>query len=231
MTEDPETTEATPKLATLRPRDTSAAKESSVRYSRLVDRLRWVLPVVVLIGLGLLLVWPMWHANTISAVMVDNVPNLMVENLNLTGVDERNQPYALTAERALQAVNKTNLVDLEKPKGELSLQNGAWMAAQANQGRLDQKTKRLWLGGQVEIFHDKGYRFVSEEMNVDLAKSTAWGEQPVVIQSDFGKIEGTGFRLLDGGKTLVINGPAKMKLDLPKLRRSDKQNINHSRAR
>ena len=210
------------RLGSLRPRDTAQARAHSARYSRIVDYLRWVLPVLVVLGLGALIAWPMWESGHVSAVMVDSVPNLMIEKLNLTGTDERNQAYSLTADRALQAANTRNLVDLEKPRGELSLQSGAWVAGQADRGRVDQATKKLWLGGNVELFHDEGYRFFSQEMNVDLPKSTAWGDQPVVIQSTFGTIEGAGFRLLSGGQTVIVTGPARAKLDLQRLSRSGK---------
>lgn len=231
------TTDPTPepknegRLGKLKPRDTRAAKAHSARYTRNVDLLRWLLPVIIIVGLGVLLLWPMWQANRISAVMVDEIPNLMIESLNLTGVDEKGHPYALTADRALQAANTKNLIDLEKPKGEQTLEGGSWVAAHADRGRLDQNTKKLWLGGNVEIFHDKGYRFLSQEMNVDIPKSTAWGDQPVLIQGSFGQITGTGFRLLDGGKSIIVTGPATAKLDLQRMGRPDKDNFNTSPSR
>ncbi|MGE4351226.1 MAG: LPS export ABC transporter periplasmic protein LptC [Bdellovibrionales bacterium] len=223
--------EKSERLGQLRPRDTRAARNRSIRYTRFVDIMRWALPVTVLVGLGLLLFWPIWHTNRVSAVVVENVPNLMVENLNLTGVDEKGQPYALTADRALQAANTKNLVDLEKPRGEMTMTGGAWVALHADQGRLDQNTKKLWLGGHVEIFHDKGYRFSTQEMNVDIPQSTAWGEQPVEIQGSFGEIHGQGFRFLEGGHTLVVTGPATARLDLRALGRPDKDNLNTSPSR
>ena len=227
----PDTTDNGPRLGRLKPRDTSAVKAQSQRYSRTIDRLRWILPVIVVLGICVLLFWPMWQANRISAVMVENVPNLMIESVNLTGQDEQGQPYALTADRALQAANTKNLVDLDKPKGELTLKEGAWVAVNANQGRLDQTTKKLWLGGNVELFHDGGYRFTTNEMNVDITESAAWGSQPVLIQGDFGQVEGKGFRLLDGGKSFIVTGPAKARLDLQQMGRPDKDNFNTSPSR
>ncbi|MFA6279369.1 MAG: LPS export ABC transporter periplasmic protein LptC [Bdellovibrionales bacterium] len=218
-------------LATLRPRDTSRAKADSQGYSRFVGLLRWVLPVTVLLGIVLLLLWPMWNSNIVSLTVVDNVPNLMVEKLNLNGLDAKSHPYTLTADRALQAATSKNLIDLEGPKGELALDNGAWLDGRADRGCLDQNTKQLWLGGNVEFFHDKGYRFSSSEMNVDMPKGLAWGTQPVVINGNFGVIRGAGFRALDSGRTIVVTGPATATLDLQERPRSDKPNVNHSPSR
>ena len=218
-------------LGRLRPRDTSAAKTHGAAYSRVVARLRWGLPVAALIGLAALVLWPLWQAHKVSLVMVKNIPNLMVEKLNLTGLDQNNQPYSLTADRALQAANAKNLVDLENPKGEISLNNGTWIAGHAALGRLDQAAKKLWLGGGAEFFHDQGTRFASNEMNVDFGKNIAWGGQPVVIQGSFGTIEGGGFRVLEGGSTFIVTGPARAKLRLQGGHPSGKPNINTSKAR
>ncbi len=235
MTQPPSTMEPCEEkdavLATLRPRDTSRAKADSHGYSRFVSLFRWLLPITVLFGLALLFLWPLWSSNSISLTVVDNVPNLMIEKLNLNGLDAKNNPYTLTADRALQAANNKNMIDLEAPKGELALEGGAWLDGRADQGRLDQSTKQLWLGGHVEFFHDKGYRFSSSEMNVDIPKGLAWGGQPVVINGNFGVIRGAGFRALDSGRTIVITGPATATLHLQESRHSDKPNINHSPSR
>lgn len=222
MSESLDQAPADKRLARMRLRNTTGMAENTRKYSRLVDRLRWGLPLVAALGLGLLVFWPSWQANQLSAVMVDNVPNLMIEKLNLTGLDEKNHPYALTADRALQAANTKNLIDLDKPKGELGLEGGAWIALRADKGRIDQEAKKLWLGGNVELFHDAGYRFASPEMNADIKSSTAWGAKPVQIQGRFGEINGSGFRVLEGGKTIVVTGPATARLDLRSMSHSDK---------
>ena len=245
MEQDHSTTNMTGKTGTLsklRPRDTHHAKASSAGYTRFVGVLRWVLPTLIVIAMAVLILWPRWGDNTLSLTVENNVPNLMIEKLNLSGLDSKNQPYTLTADRALQAANTKNLVDLQKPKGELALEDGTWLAGHADYGRLDQSSKKLWLGGNVELFHDKGYRFSSSEMNVDMTQSAAWGEQPVVIQGGFGEIHGEGFRLLEGGKIMVITGKSSARLNLRSGAGSgkpdagpdkpeSKPNINHSPSR
>lgn len=202
-------------------------------YSRLVGRLRWILPLFVLIGLTTLTLWPMIRAQTLPSFSVERIPNLMVEHLNLTGVDDHNQAYSLRAARALQAGTgaKQSLIDLEKPEAEISLQSGAWLAGKAAYGRIDQNEKKMWLGGAVEFFHDDGYRFSTDELFVDTEKKAAWGDKPVVIQGDFGEIHGQGFRLLDSGDIFVVTGPCDAKLDLQALKRTDKPSSKDSSSR
>jgi len=222
-----------PRLGRLHPRDTSEAKSSSVAYSRLVGRLRWILPLLAILGLVTLTLWPFLKTQTLTSFVVERVPNLMVEHLHLTGMDERNQSYSLTAARALQAsgTDNQNLIDLEKPEAEISLQSGAWVAGHAAYGRIDQTDKKVWLGGAVEFFHDAGYRFTSDEVFVDFDKKAAWGEKPVLIQGGFGEIRGQGFRLLDGGAVFVVVGPGTAKLDLQAMKRPVKPSGKDSPSR
>lgn len=221
------------RLGRLRPKDTAKAKQSGAAYSRAVGILRWVLPSLVLAGLVGLTLWPMISARHLATALVEQVPNLMVDKLHLTGLDSRNQAYSLTAVRALQAkdAKNKNTVDLEKPEAEISLQDGAWLAGKSVYGRLDQTEQKLWLGGTVEFFHDRGYRFISDEAYVDIQKNTAWGGKPVLIQGPFGEVRGEGFRLLEGGKVFLVLGPATARLDLQRRGGSDKPSGNKSTSR
>ncbi len=219
-----ETGRPSTRLEHLRPRDVRAAASKSLAYTRFVKIFRWILPLFAVVGLAVLLVWPMVREKQLAALIVERVPDLMVENLHLTGFDSRNQSYSLTAKRALQARGAANkeTVDLESPKADISLQDGVWLAGQAAYGRLDQKEKKLWLGGKVELFHDQGTHFTSDEAYIDIDKETVWGEKPVLIQGSFGEIRGNGFRLLQAGKIFIILGPATAKLDLQAMAGSDK---------
>lgn len=200
----------------LGPRDISSAAQHSRAYSRIVAIMRWALPLVVFGGLALLVIWPHVKNIGIKALIVPKIPNLMVEKLNLTGVDSKNQPYALTATRALQAGNLKNVIDLEHPKGELTLKDGGWISGGGLQGRYDQTTEKLWIGGDVELFHDKGYRFMSDELFVDIKKNIAWSEKDVLFQGPFGTIRGKAFQALEGGSVVILKGPATARLYLRK---------------
>lgn len=208
MTQNPDTH----RLESIRLRNTEGVARNSAAYSRTVSRLRWVLPGLALIAVLTLIIWPYWHAHQISVTMVDNVPNLMIENLNMTGLDAKNQPYAVTATRALQSQNNKDIIKLEDPTGKLTLENGHLVQGKALKGRLTESERKLWLGGSVVLTHDKGYRFLSEEMFVDIDKGTAWGDQPVVIEGDFGQASGKGFTLHNSGEKMIIKGPAKAKI-------------------
>jgi hypothetical protein len=54
----------------------------------------------------------------------------------------------------------------------------------------------------------------TDEAQVNLNTDDAWGDKPVLIQGGFGTIRGVGFRFLDSGHTVVVEGPATAVLSL-----------------
>lgn len=233
MTGEEEKTDASPRLGRLKPRDISRAKSRSAAASRMVGFLRWGLSGLVLAGLVSLVVLPMWKAHKMGASFESAAPNLILENLHFTGIDAKGQAYSVTAARATRAVlgENRNLVDLEKPQAEISLNSGAWLSARADRGRLDQEAKSLDLTGHVEIFHDQGVRVVTEAMTVDMARFKASGEKPIFIQGDFGRIEGAGFDLTEKGKVFKAKGPAHAVIDLRRKGASGKTSSRNGKAR
>ena len=212
----------------MRPRDTRKAVARSGTYSRFVSVLRWVLPLSALGSLVVLVAWPLVQAQKWSGAVSAIIPNLVVEKLHFTGLDAKEQPFSLDAAKALQTANTKNVIDLEKPQGEIALNNGAWVAGRANYGRFDQTSHRLWLGGDVQLYHDQGYAFATNEAQVDLTKNIAWGEKPVIIHGAFGEIHGEGFRLLDGGSSFIVTGHATAHLNLRTLSPSDKPSVGQT---
>jgi len=101
---------------------------------------------------------------------------------------------------------------LVRPQGELTLKDGTWIAVKADRGRYNDKTGKLLLLGNANLFHDKGYEFKSDEAHVDVKAGNAWGDLPVTGQGPFGEIFSRGFRLFDSGATIVFNGPAHLNL-------------------
>lgn len=210
-------------LSFIQPRETQrVVKARSTRHTSTVSWLRIGLPVIAILVLVSLILWPMIKPNTIKTAIKKNIPDLVIDNLNFTGLDSKNEPYSMRALKATRPSGSANLYDLDKPEGEITLTNGAWVYGKADRGRYDQDTRRLWLGGNVQVFHDKGYQFTTEEAQVNLNDDYAWGEKPVLIQGGFGVVHGLGFRLLDSGHIMIVTGPAHAVLNLRSEPSSDK---------
>jgi lipopolysaccharide export system protein LptC len=179
-------------------------------YSHFVKLMKVVLPLAAFGIIALLAAWPRIQGDQ-SALQRDSGELEMMRALYV-GTDTQNRPYSLTADRAVQSTTEPGVLDLVRPQGELTLKDGTWIAVKADRGRYNDKTGKLLLLGNANLFHDKGYEFKSDEAHVDVKAGNAWGDLPVTGQGPFGEIFSRGFRLFDSGATIVFNGPAHLDL-------------------
>jgi lipopolysaccharide export system protein LptC len=189
------------------------------RYSALIGVGKYMLPAIGVTVLALALLWP----NIMSSVerigrgervSAESVRNMEATNPRYVGTDEKNRPFKLEAKSAQQLPGNTERVRLVEPKGQMTLENGNWVAVSAKSGEFDQKTRILKLEGDVVVFHDANYTFRTESATVDTAKSAAWGDKPVRASGPKGTIEAQGFRVSEKGEVVTFTGRAKVVLKL-----------------
>jgi lipopolysaccharide export system protein LptC len=187
-------------------------------YSRFVALMKFLLPAVAVGLLMLVIAWPRLQPTVdrirlgIPKVDLSEASDLRMINAHYSGVDKQNRPFTITAEVARQISGKDDLLALEAPKADMTLQSGAWLAVTAETGTYQSRAQKLDLFGDVELFHDKGYEFRTDIAHVDMAAGTAEGDQPVEGQGVFGHITAEGFRLLDRGQTVVFTGKSHLVL-------------------
>jgi lipopolysaccharide export system protein LptC len=181
-------------------------------YSRQVRRLRVVLPIVGVIIIAAVLLWPKIQAqfNHPTETSADERRARMI-NGRFVGSDAHGRPYTVTYESAEQPPGG-GPVQMVNPIAELTSQNGHWLAIKADKGRYDQAAGLIDLSGHVELFHDDGYRFTTEVAHVEFNKNMAWGDRAVQGRGPKGEITARGFRVLNKGDSIVFTGPAKLLL-------------------
>jgi lipopolysaccharide export system protein LptC len=181
-------------------------------YSRLVRRLRIVLPLVAVLTVAIVILWPRIRAefNHPTQTSKEERQAKMV-NGRYVGSDSHGRPYTVTYESAQQPPGG-GPIEMVNPTAELTLQNGHWVAIKAAQGRYDQAAGLIDLSGNVELFHDDGYRFTTEKAHVEFNKNLVWGERAITGRGPRGEVVGRGFRVINNGDAIVITGPAKLLL-------------------
>ncbi len=213
--EKPEKRSTYERLDFIRPRITDrierARDQRAISFSR---RLRIWLPLLALGIIVCLFLWPVVLPNFRLSDVAKTIPDLVVDNLHFSGTSEKNEPFTLFAAQATRPSALQGIYELTKPKGDIVLNDGAWIDGRADSGRFDDVRKKLWLNGNVQIFHNKGYQVTTDEALIDLQTRDAWGDKDVLIQGNFGTIRGKGFRLLDSARSIIVTGPAKAVLSL-----------------
>src|SRR5215469_7695154 len=125
-----------PRSAAARPQASAPPLNGRVRriddrYSRRVALLKRLLPVLGLTLLTLVTIWPrlvpLLESVRLSFPMIDlrEARDLRMLNPRYAGIDRFNRPYVITAAIGRQVPNREDLMSLERPRGEMTLRNGA----------------------------------------------------------------------------------------------------------
>ncbi len=198
--------------------DIQARPQQNKWYSRFVQMMKFLLPAVALLLVGLILVWPYLRSEDLrfrlsfAALTADETEDPSMVNPRYLGIDKENQAFSITADLARKlAVGSTN-VELEMPKADIVLDDGTWLVLTAQNGVFKRLKKTLDLAGAVNLFHDSGYEFRTSKAVIDLEQGTAKSTTAVRGQGPFGDLQADGFRLIDKGKTILFTGKARLKI-------------------
>lgn len=191
-------------------------REHSTGYSHFVSLMKVLLPFIALLLIGLVIAWP--HLKLpdtkfglgFSALKIGDGADPSMINPRYFGTDERRQTFSITADLAKNLLADDRRVELEMPKADIALEDGSWLVVTASVGYFARKDEKLALEGGVNMFHDSGYEFRTDKVDVDLNSGTAFGDAPVEGQGPFGRVVAEGFRLLDKGKTIIFTGKSRL---------------------
>jgi lipopolysaccharide export system protein LptC len=180
--------------------------------------LKRLLPVLGLTLLTFVTMWPrlvpLLESVRLSFPMIDlrEARDLRMLNPRYAGVDRFNRPYVITAAIGRQVPNREDLMSLERPRGELTLRNGALVVVTAATAIYQSQAQLLDLFDDVNLVHDNGTRFVTKTAHVDVSADTAEGHDPVSGRGPSGDIDAQGFRILDKGDTIIFSGKSNLLL-------------------
>lgn len=185
-------------------------------YSLFVHWMKFLLPALATALILLVVAWPqiapdekLFQVEAIKNA-AQEAQNLNMINARFNGFDDKEQPFTVTADMTTQRPGEKNRVELQKPKADITLQDGTWLALTAKVGYYDRETELLDLVGAVDLFHDQGFEVRTETAQVDLKQGIASGNDPVQSQGPSGTLTSEGFRVLDKGDTVIFTGKSKM---------------------
>ena len=188
------------------------------RYSMFVGLMKVVLPAMAAALILLVIAWPQLTKDRsrftlgVANLGQDQIETLSMLNARYDGIDDKNRPFTLSADVATQSPRNDQIVDLELPKADMTMTDGAWLALTARAGRYNRESEQLDLAGNVSLFHDKGFELRTEYARIDLKRGIATGDQPVEGQGGAGTINAEGFRVSDRGQRILFTGRSHLVL-------------------
>lgn len=194
-------------------------RRASRAYSAWVAMLRWLVPLVVV---GLILAVFGWseidqRLNPVPdtpPIAITTEPDSVVRDPRYIGTDAADRPFSLfgSAAQGDGSLDTSETINMDNPDGEITLEDGTWLAVRAAHGRLNQRDQLLSLMGAVEIFRDDGTMVETDEVHVDLETQDAWGDEPIRVRTPGLEVVAQGFRVENGGEAVVFLGQSALVL-------------------
>lgn len=187
-------------------------------HSILVGILKLLLPLLAIVLIGLVIMWPTIE-DQVEAGPTPDTPEFQASgeaqiiNPRFTGLDDEGRPFEIEGDLAYQDINNPELIDLDNLRGTITLSEGDTARVEAQYGHFDRTKGRVELHGDVVVSHNQGAVFRTDEIMVDINTNQVWGNQPVEAASDEATVTAAGFEVQDGGATIIFRGPARMVVD------------------
>ncbi len=204
-----------PKLKSLS-RETGDVRRKDEGYSAFIRSMRITLPLIALAIITILFSWNIFKTDDMAPAKPDAktasaIGKNELLNPKFDSVDDKNQPYTITAERALQDTDGELMV-LDAPMADIVLNSGTWLAIKSRQGAFRQESQRLLLKDDVRLFHDDGYSAKTQELDVDLKAGTARTNVKITGHGPAGTLNASGMYADSKAEVLIFTGPAKIVL-------------------
>lgn len=192
-------------------------------YSRFIRKVQIALPVLALLLIALIFGTNIYEGDKIVPLEQEEVrPQIRQDigkneliNPQFESMDEKGQPFKITADKATQDSSDQNSnMLLENPSGKMDLKSGENVTLSANAGNYKQLDQYLDLNENVILTHSGGYKLTTNTLHIDLASNKAWSNEAVRVTGPEGEINANGLEASSNNETLIFKGPAKMLLTL-----------------
>ena len=186
-------------------------------YSLFVRVAKIALPVAALIIAGIVVARLSYDPQQKSLTALPQADKTTPGQVDLVsaryeGADASGRLYTLSADKASRSLSSPDVVLLEKPEADMTLEDKSWLAARAAAGIYDNAAKTLVLKGGINVFHDAGYELTLSEISIDIAKRSAVTNGPVSGKGPTGTLAAAGAEIRDGGDLVLFRGPVKLTL-------------------
>jgi lipopolysaccharide export system protein LptC len=186
-------------------------------YTYLVRFFRLLLPLVAIAIVAMVFAWPSVEEPIVTPSESDLVPQSVAKNEVLNprfeSQDSKNQPFTLTADSAVQSSDNEDIVLLDKPMADITLNSGSWIAIQSDSGVYERTDEQLMLEGNVKLYHDKGYEVQFDTLWIDMVERIATTDSKVEGYGPVGKISAGGLETSMNDNILIFKGPVKLTLN------------------
>jgi len=172
------------------------------RYSRLVALMKVALPLGALALVAAIFLSARDRGELTDIFTAEELAQLgaglRLDNPRFAGVTPKGESYVVRADWALPDSAMPRLIALERPRGEIELEDGRTVAVAAAEGELDRRRKSATLDGGVTVETSDGYRVETGRVELDFEARSARAPGSVSLDGPRGSIEAGAMRAESG---------------------------------
>lgn len=203
--------------------DVDRAVRKAGRHSVLVRIVRVVLPVGVVAGLTVLVLFTYFKPMQIFDKLPSVSGKLAVQGSKITmelpkiaGFTRDSRAYEMTAETAVQDIATPDVVDLKNLRATVELPGPNLVQISAISGVYNTKTEQLVMRDQITFATAHGYRGKLREAIVDVKKGNIVSDQPVELTLPDGLLRANRLEIVDSGDVIRFDRGVVLTLDAEK---------------
>lgn len=203
--------------------DVDRAVRSAGRHSVMVRVMRVGLPVGAVVGLTALVAVTYFKPMQVFEKLPSVAGKLGVQGSKITmelprivGFTRDKRSYELNAETAVQDITSPDIVELQKLRARLEMQDKDVVNVTANSGTYSTKADKVVLRDQVVVTSQQGYKAVLQEATIEMKKGNVVSEHPVDITLPNGWLKSNRMEIVDSGELVRFDRGVTLYIDADK---------------
>jgi lipopolysaccharide export system protein LptC len=200
-------------------RENGRAFQRAMRHSRRVRALRWMIPgvMVLVVGIGMLAMWldpvRMLARLPVSAEgLVISGTKITMAAPKLSGYTSDARRYELTAQSAAQDITKPDLIELKSIDAKLDAGKLSTVHITAQDGVYERSKGLLTLKRDVKLKSMRGTELRLEEALVNTGTGEVVSDKPVEVRTPQGTVRADRLEVDNSGDVVRFVGGVIMKL-------------------
>jgi lipopolysaccharide export system protein LptC len=194
---------------------------AAARHSRMVRFLRIAVPGAVCFAMaGVIGVSVFNPFRMLMPKLPIDMGNLVIsgtkitmESPHLSGYTPDQRPYELWAKTAVQDVTNPDLVELNKLRTKVLMQDGSTTFLDSLTGLFDNKQQTLELHKDIFVQTTTGYEARLTQAFVDLVRNTVDSDEHVDVKLTNGTVSSDRLHITGGGELIIFEGNVVMHID------------------
>ena len=127
------------------------------------------------------------------------------------GLDKKQQPFRVSAQKATRFTNSENIFNLDKPNGEIE-NNSEKFYIYGNTGVFNNRDQTLFINGDVKFTNKDSIKFETSVAKFDFRKQILTGNESVIGRKNDSVIKSEGFKILNKENKIIFFGKSYLTL-------------------